>query len=679
MSERKARSAAPIHLITVVPALAVVGDYSLKGGGWVGCTGVWVNYSRRYGTRWSNEHPARWIDRDRFWDYVLHLCQKGWKPRVIAPNGSQLLTLTSFWQHVESGAFRVLDDQGEIAKRGKNAGKSKRPWMGRLVLKGTPTIVSARTAGGGGVTILSATNYADVPSRVLCRCVGVTPRDHDQGDEQQLGDVDPDQHCFALHRWFRQIISGWVAESCGPWGDTAGALGLSLWRATDGPKSVARHDRQEALEIEAAALHGGRATVWYYGSVGDRGTCPPPPADPPPEGHHPNMRGRAHKLDVRSMYPWLLAHNTFPIKLQGIKRNLTPYELAGFMGRWCGIAVVRMKVKEPEYPVRIKDRTRYPVGPVVTTLAGPELLRALQNGEIEHCLTYVRYAAGEPFQKWGRFVLGKRVEARTSGDPATELLWKIVANSFGGKFAQKSRRWLPVPRESAPRRWGDYLVRPPGAATLLRRRALAGIPHRLETGLPGSRLPAAVYCYLTAYGRLHMHGIRTMLGTGVVLSQDTDGLWVNDLGLKRARRFGLLDGEGPGSLRHEASTDYARWWDARHYYSSGKWTLAGVASGWTLRDTGIVSETRKVEPAGAGMDPGDAMIFHQTRSRELARIMPDSPVGPDGWARPYTLADLERTGKVPGQVDADEAEKLAASVGRRRRRRTSPTPELGFS
>lgn len=662
----KTRSAAPIHLITAVPALAVVGTRGDRLAGSLIATGVWSSYSRRYGETWSVERPPEFTPVDEWWYKVAAKCQGGWRIKIISPNGSHLLTLTSFWQYVDAEIFRVLVPTSDLAKSGKTAGQPKRPWMGRLVLKGTPTIVGAR-CGKGSVTILSASNYADVPAHTLCRGVGLEPAGGWVGetDGGQV-DVEPADHCLALTRWFRRLISTWVSEQCGPWGDTAGALGLSLWRATDGAKSVARHDREEALQVEAAALHGGRASVWYYGSVGDRSACPAYPADPPPEGDYPTLPGRAHKLDVRSLYPWLLATKDFPIKFQGIKRNRTPDELRGWLKYWGGIAVVKLRAQEPEYPVRLDDRTRYPLGDCTATLAGPELLAALERDEVLEVRTYLRYAMGSPFKRWGRFVLRKRTEAKAAGDPAAELLWKLVANAFGGKFAQRSRRWVPCPRESAPKRWGDYYISREGSAAPEARRALAGIPHRLLVGGPGGRLPAAVYAYLTSYGRLHTRGIRILLGAGVVLAQDTDGLWVTDEGLRRARKYSLLAGDGPGTLRLDESSRYARWWDARHYYSMGKWTLAGVASGWTLASTGVAREVRRVEPSAFGIDPADALILEVVKDRKLDRIQPEGRVGPDGWLIPTTI---EGYGGQKRLKDGDRGEAETPAELKRRRKR----------
>lgn len=656
-----------MHWLFAVPTLATQPGERVNADGLVYCSGVHLCYARRYGERWSAERPPVLIQTPDLWPLVESYCQGGRRVVLIAPNGAELLTLTGFWDFEADGLFRIREENPEIARSGKNKGEQKRPWVSRLVLAGNPTIVGARTAGGS-LTVLSCGNYAEVSPEELCRATGVRAGEA-QGRPAggSLIVVEEDSECLAMARWFRRVVSEWVSERCGPWGDTAGALGLSVWRSTDGPKASRRHHNEEAKEVEAEALHGGRAFVGYYGSVGDRSRMPAAPADPPPEGAFPNLPGMAHKLDVKSAHAWILGKFPFPVQFKGITRDLTMEEFDAHLRHWGGIARVRLKVKEGEYPVKVGDRTRYPVGEFTTTLAHPELVAAHTRREVVSCSMYLRYQTGNPFAKWSRFVLDKRLSCKASGDHAGELLWKLIANSFGGKFAQRSRRWVMLPKENAPTRWGEYVTTAADSAVPLRRRAIAGIPYQLVEGSAGERLPASVFAYLTAYLRQHMRGIRMALGPGVVLSQDTDGLWVTDAGLKLASRVPSFSDAGPGSLHHETSVHYARWWDARRYYAGGEWTLAGIAGGWSLESTATVKETRRKEPTGFFLSPEGAHLIATERVKRLDTLEPDCPVGPDGWALPYGPDGSSLRPKAKAG-DRGEGEVFEPKVRRKRRR-----------
>lgn len=597
-------------------------------------TEVCWTYSRRYGAHWSVEAAPKQTSPGEWWPAVARLASGRRHVLIVAPIGTHFLTMTSFWAAVDSGLFAILDRSTGTVSRGKMAGAAKRPWLGRCVLKGTPTILSAKTPSGS-ITVVSASNYAPLLPADVCRSTGVRVEPPaDLGDTAEDWGPTDEAYCLALTRWFRRVIADWHTAAVGPWADTAGGLGVSLWRGLDGRRAVRRHTDEDAAEIEAGAMHGGRAAVWFYGSVGDRSACPPPPADPPPEGSYPNLTGKAHKLDVRSMYPWILGAELFPVALKAVRWGISVEKLAGLTRYQGGIADVTIESQSGEYPYRDGRRIRYPVGRFRTTLAGAELERAIRDREVVECHALCRYELGRPFVRWSDRVLRERMNAKAQRDPCGELFWKVLSNSFGGKFAQRRRRWVACPRELPERRWGEYLLKTVDGEVPERRRALCGIPFRLLTGGAGSRLPAAVYAYLTAYGRMYMRGIRSALGSRCVLSQDTDGVWVTDEGLARARRIGLLDHDTPGSLRHECSASYARWWDAKHYYRDGEWTAAGVASGWTLTRTGTALERRRVEPTEGYGSPDEGQLVELVTSRRLDSIQPDVPVGPDGWARP---------------------------------------------
>ncbi len=625
------RGSAPTRVLVAVPHLVPIADARTTHGAMRYCAGVWSSLSRRRGTVWSAESDPIYHGPGDFWTYVESIICPTQCLVILAPIGTHLLTTTGFWGHVEHGTFRLMVQTKVRQSRSSGRAAGRKPWLGRMVLRGTPTIVTARHARGS-LKCLSVTNYTRYDPHRLIAEQGITPHPEMRPAPGGLvQEADPRLECLAVSRWYRGVIAAWVRADIAPWADTAGAVAVSLWRGLDGQHAVRRHLSERAAEYERAACHGGRAAVWCYAAVGDRSTCPPPPADPPPSCAWPDVPGMVHRLDVSSQYPSILRGERFPCSLKGVHQNVDVKVMPDWMRYWGVIASVRLTDAQGEYPVRTGDGSHYPHGPVTCVLAGPELARALADGLVESIPLAITYRMGTPFRRWASYVLSMRRQARSDGDMTIEVLWKMIANAFGGKFAQQSVHWVPVPGATAPVLWGEY----PYAATVgepvVRRRALSGIPHerRVQAGTP--RLPLAVYAYLTAHGRVMMRRIRDMLPVDSVVAQHTDGLWVTDAGLAAARAAGILDGSGPGSLRLVSSHRYARFYDPSHYYCDGGWTFAGVASGWVLTRTGVATESRLIDPTSSFQSPSDLLLREHVRSVRLDQIMPPLGVRPDGW------------------------------------------------
>ena len=629
------RGSAPATVLVCVPELTTLTGGRQPNSYRRYATGVWSCYSRRRGRTWSADREPVFSEPGTFWQMVEQLTKGGNCLTILAPIGTHLLTATGFWGQVDDGRFKLEVRLKVPGPAGRSRGRRVRVWEGKTCLRPRPTIVTART-NAGSIKVLSALNYADVHPQKLVQLFGLESELTEPWDG--LGNpppVDARTECWALSKWYRQILTRWLDADLGPWADTAANVSVSVWRALDGRSAVRRHHDTDALALESRACHGGRATVWYYGVVGDRSTCPPWPGDPPPDAGVPRIPGQAHKLDFASQYPSILGREWFPVSLMSVMDRCTPDELADLLRHWGAVAKVRLRPGAGEYPYRTKSRTLYPVGPFTTVLAGPELIPALRRGEVVSVGAVALYRMGRPFKKWSEYVLRQRMSAKRSGDRTGESLWKLVANAFGGKFAQNRRRWVRKRGEVSPVVWGEYPYRASADAPVVRRRALSGIPHAHEIVTAVPRFPRAIYTYLTAYGRRAMLDTRDSLPPKTVVAQDTDGLWVTDEGLSAARRSGLIGDGSPGTLRHVESVGYWRAWDARHYYAGGRWTVAGVASGWSLSDTATAEQGVITEPSQVMMDPRACLLFESVSTVRLDAIRPGVPVGADGWAGDY--------------------------------------------
>lgn len=625
---------APVRVAVVVPSRRMVpagGKRSVKvfeGGS------AWVAFARRVGTEWVGDERAGPLTPAELWDWVdTHLYDRT-RLWVVSPVASDMLTLMGFWEECDNARYLVYDPDGRQHEGRTAEDRKPAPWVGRLVLRGVPDIVTARR-GRRSVQFVSFANYVTSGLPQVAAWVGAG---HLHGEllERGVGDppYSPAEVAHVLMAAVRRLITEWVRGDCGVWRDTASQLVVSLWRRHHYTERICRHADDTAAGYEAEALHGGRASVWFYGTVDDGTEGPPAPFDPPPLSRCGRLPTAAHRVDVTSMYPALLRDQWFPVRLTKVVHQPTVRQLAAWVEHFGVIACVTARLRHAEYPFRHGGRTAYPLGTARVVLAGPELARLIADDSIVGVHTACVYDMGRPFASLCSWLLSERQRCKDAGDSFGEVLFKSWANKFGGKFAQRSVRWEVCPKVRPPVRWGTWRdVNADGGAKSVYR-ALAGVAFEQKEGRPGAGLLAAVFAYLTAYGRDQMRTVRESLPPRSVLSQDTDGLWLTSEGLAALERSGSLDTTAPGRLRLVESVGHARWYTAKHYYAGGAWTLAGIPDGWTLLDSDTVVQGQLVNPIRSAPQFAPRTLTETITRVKLSRIPRPDPVGPDGWAVP---------------------------------------------
>lgn len=599
---------------------------------------VWKCEGRRAGTKWTGAtRPVR-LTLAEFWDWLDRLCAARRSVLLVAPGGADFLTLAGFWALTDAGRYRLHDSAPAGSGEPRDdCTRKRKPWVGRFVVAGTPDIISFKS-DKGYCRVCSVTNWSDQGPAELASSVGVAMPERPAGQSDQWRDVHPREQADIVFRHMSDTISRWVRDDNGPFRDTASQCAVSIWRRKYYTEKVCRHDDENAARLEGGACHGGRQSVFYLGEVGTRLAIPSDADPPPPPCPYPPIASSAHRYDVRSMYPTFLRDCQFPVRLMSVLGEMGADDLRGLADHWGVIATVTVNTERAEYPCRHDHRTLFPVGEFTTVLAGPEIVDGHEHGCIARVHEVARYQLGRPFERFASAMLAARESARAAGDHVQESFVKRMSNAFGGKFAQRSDKWVPRPNKYCETRWGALLSRDATTGRLTRYRVLAGLPFELVPGRPGARLLAASYTYLTAYGRMAMAGIRDRLPPLSVLTQDTDGLWVTDQGSQAIVEQGLESPSTPGRLRLVDRSEYSLWYDSSHFYSNGRWTLAGYPSGFQCTKPGWVLCSEDVNPIRSTPAAAPGLVATRTSARRVGAIKVPGSVGPDGWVRPPTLS-----------------------------------------
>jgi hypothetical protein len=424
----------------------------------------------------------------------------------------------------------------------------------------------------------------------------------------------------ARARWLRDVMRRMTdalrTNGMGMLKPTSGSQALYSFRRRWLNSSIMIHTNARALDIEGAAYFGGRCEARRIGSI----------------------PGRVYHVDFRALYPWLLAQSKLPVLLHstgvGIPHHEANVEAVGADV----IAEVTLRAAEPAYPQRHDGHTRYPVGVVRTTLAGPELGDAVAHGRVLAWHRWARYHMEPCFAGFARDLLAWQGLWRDAGDAPMVQWAKALLVCLPGKMGQKGGSWRPYrwPPWHIP--WSTWLEkRGPGPAILCRD---LGGQCEWESQEPWGRdsVPA-IAAWITSAGRMALLRAIRAAGWDQTYYHDTDSLLVGVRGFNRLVRADLWRESEPGYLRIVSRSDRCTVWGPKYYQCGKEVVCAGRPKGQHAKGpkTGTYWYYQDLK---SGTASGAVPIVRRVL-RKYARdaVYAEGRVDAEGWVRPEVSHD----------------------------------------
>lgn len=194
------------------------------------------------------------------------------------------------------------------------------------------------------------------------------------------------------------------------------------------------HNYPKPLHLERDSYSGARTEAFYQGDLSGQDW---------------------YKLDVNSMYPYVMKMDTYPIKMKAHTVNIPIDRLKKLLERYYVIASVVLDTPEPVYPSKHEGKLVFPVGRFVTSLHDSELRYALEYGHIQEVLEVSIYDRGGLFTEYIDYFYQLKQAADASGDKISRHLAKTLMNSLYGKFGQRGIVSKLLPNKSTVR-YGRY-------------------------------------------------------------------------------------------------------------------------------------------------------------------------------------------------------------------------------
>lgn len=615
--------------------------------------------SRRLENTFSAPHVLRSDNVSLFWDHVQSLAYKGRTVYIISPCAEETYTLLGGWKAMEDhvidyGDIQTFKPDGEIEEK---TGKIQERCV--FVMSHRTCILTFRI-GDGKATWVSLGNYTDATVEEIAQSLSMPFNGYRHSDGRgELFPSSVSNACEVVHSWITGTMSSWVSGKRGPWRATAALLSHSWYRRAHYTHEILQTKDEEVYKAERDSIYSGRSQVFYYGTIGT------PDREPGDETVIPSIDTRRHydtdivNIDIRSMYPVILRDRLFPTKLLKVYRNPSLDDLRNEINFHGVIANVLVEVEESIYPYRLSkdehyetvitesgirsarynksERVIYPVGKWTATYAGPELMRMIERGEIVRVNSMQTYLLEPAFKSFASEVIDMRIKARASGDKPKELLAKLLANSFAGKFAAKSGGWKAVTDVIPIEYWGRWIAPHPQTMAATEYRAFAGLVQMREIDSSKPSGNPAIFSYLTSYGRLWVSSIIADCPYRSVFHVDTDGLWLTRYAVENLKSKSRIFGDDAGNLRISYEGKYGRFFGPKHYCIDGQWVLSGIADGFSPEETLRFMDYQQLHFTGSGSTHPADTIQVNARTVDLSNIVAQSPINDSGWALPVRL------------------------------------------
>jgi hypothetical protein len=556
---------------------------------------------------------------------------------VICPVASDVLTLTKWWDYAEHRGISFERFNDSDIRSDQESDRLGGIQVRRCLLRGKPDIFDYSDKTKRFVW-LSGIQYSDIDERSIGEMIGYNEQaDLFSDPSPGAGPYSVLDRALMWSQFLCHLANWWSECATAPFGLTVGSLSMGILRTYIAPKMLSTHKDEYVHKIERYACYGGRQSVWYVGTIGD---CPIKPIhriQGTGQCISTSHTGTVRNIDVRSMYPHILASELFPCRYSGRIGAISQSEIQSLAKHYGIIATCTIYSDSGEYPYRTTERVAYPRGYFSTVLTGPEIATISGKDRIVRVHDGALYTMGAPFKEAAQSLLDMRIAARAAKNGAWELFAKSVGNNLGGKLAQRRTLWKMRPDVYPERQWGEWIARNYDTGVSTRYLARCGLVYEYvkDPGGYGPYTPA--FAYLTAYGRLRMREIRLHCPQQTVIAQDTDGIWLWGDAAYNELRDKCDFGNGPGQLAIKHEVNACIFLGPKHYWTSDGWVLAGFHEHHVNPSDMSVRDHYAVNPLTIGCMTAPNTLLSRLRVSKLTLDHVGGEIAPDSWVRPQWI------------------------------------------
>ncbi|KKN24604.1 hypothetical protein LCGC14_0893270 [marine sediment metagenome] len=552
---------------------------------------------------------------EQFWQLVEQFTGNRHTTWIICHNAIFDLIVSCMPEQYEKGKISI--DWPRSKRKREDNNEDNVHCSGFAVLESPPTILAFRCAKTQGrFVILDTLNYFPVSLAELGVACG----------KQKLPMpklLDTDAAWFAYCERDTEIVFctfvellQWVSKhDLGMFRYTGPSQAMSAYRHRFMRHDIYYHDNADIKKLERSSYFGGRSEVWKLGPINET----------------------VHQYDVNSLFPSVMCRGNFPCLLDRFELREDHLELFPAIDWSRSIAEVEVETNHAIYPIRTKRGVIYPIGTFKTTLAGPELVQAVNSGCVRSVGAWAEYKVAPLFDEWVQGLWGMRKQFKQDGNRLYDRFTKVMMVGLYGKFAQMSPEWVNVPNTLANLPWTSWRERDPDSGDMVPHRSFGYQTQRWTTKGEIQHTFVAISAFVTAAARVYMNRIREVIGARHCYYQGVDGLVVTNEGRQRLEDAGLVKPDELGYLRHELTTDTGQINGVSDYRLGDKVVIAGKPQLRNVTDlaSGMQSRFHATSHlfSGGAVDHVVEERFDWQRQGEYWK----GTRGVDGWTKPLEV------------------------------------------
>lgn len=424
----------------------------------------------------------------------------------------------------------------------------------RYITDNPPTLITLRR-GKHAINIIDTFNYFQASIKKIGQSLGLVKGEIDYYAEtdQRAWLAYAYRDVEILSEYLYRFILFLHDHDLAPLAPTIAGQAFRSYRYRFMPGPIPLHRDAEALSVERQGYMGGRVECFRLGCF---------------EGV------TIYKLDINSMYPYVMSSYEYPIIYLGQRSGLDRSKLVDLMAKYYVIADVEVSINVPLIPVRHGVKLIFPIGQFRAVIHHAELDRVMRYGSVIRVYRVFVYKRGDLFSQYVEFFYRIKQDADRNGDQVRRQMAKMFLNSLYGKFGERGH--VDIYEEAQGSDDGHERIR--GYSERLGREVMI-------TRLGGKTITTLVdgegfYSYpaiagaVTSYARAYLADLILTAGLDHVYYVDTDSLFVDADGLYNLRNY--LSQSDLGLLKIEGKTDRLILYGPKDYVFGDEVKLKGV-------------------------------------------------------------------------------------------------------
>lgn len=538
---------------------------------------------------------SRFTTAAQFWQIVLSHVQEKMPLYLVAHNTSYDFGVMQIFEHLELAGFEMYS-----------------------VYLGNLSVIMRFRRGKQKIVVLDNCNYFSGSLASLGVAIGYPKMDV---NPLTATEAETDPYC---KRDVEIMVKLWQAyyefleeHDLGCWGTTVPSQAFRAYRHRFMPHDIVIHADADALALEREAYHGGRTSVFWTG----------------------HATGETfYKLDVNSMYPYVMARETYPSKFYATRKHLSIDDLERKMMRFQVIAKVTINTDIPVYPVMLNGHLVHPVGRFDTTLTTPEVRFAIEHDHLERVHIVGLYEHDDLFSEYVAFFYGLKTEYKQEDQGTFYLMAKLYLNALYGKFGQKAETWEAFNDQPPEVAKCEYML-DHKTGERWRLYQFGGHCWRARSSGEANDSFPAIAAHVTAHARLYLWELMMKAGREHVYYCDTDSLIVDQKG--RDNLFPYLHNTLLGGLKVEAQADSLEIVCPKHYRLGGAWKRKGIPAKAVALGDNVFECTQFPSFKTQGRAETGEAYMTKTVIKHLTGKIYDGTLQPEGWVQPLEAGAIQ--------------------------------------